>query len=122
MERRERGDMIFGQIKADAARLAEYGQVEAAQAVTRAAEKAEATFQDFWNQPLSVNEAAEWGGYSESRLRDLLKGKEIPTAPDGGIRRRHVPIRPGHALPLDLEPQADGSMDQIRQLVNRRAS
>ena len=72
------------------------------------------------NEPLSIPQAAAWGGYSESQLRRLMREGKLLVALDGGIRRRHVPIQPGHELPLGLEPARPGVTTIADGIAKRR--
>lgn len=83
--------------------------------------RVEAALSAWWNEPLSVAEAARWGGYSESQLRRLVRERKLLLAPGGGIRRRHVPVHPGHEIPLGVEPGAVAAGDFLENIVNRRA-
>lgn len=66
--------------------------------------EARAALEAWWNAALTFEEARAWGGYSVSQLRRDVQAGRIPVTPDGRIRRRDVPVRPGHRLPLDAEP------------------
>jgi hypothetical protein len=55
-------------------------------------------------------------------LRRLVHDHKLPGAPGGGIRRRHVPVQPGHQLPLGLEPDADGTTEFLDKVISRRAT
>lgn len=71
-------------------------------AVDRCADELEAAIADYWNEPLSVKEAAAWGGYTERHLHKAIRTGEIPlaaTRPKRTILRRHVPMK---GLPTDL--------------------
>lgn len=74
----------------------------------------------WWATPLTLAEATAWGGYSEGQLRRLIREGKISQAPDGGIRRVHVPVHPGHRLPLGLEPATVAARDFVAQVVQHR--
>ena len=86
-----------------AAELDAFGCAEAP-AVRETLRRASEALAEWWNAPLSLAESGAWGGYSESQLRRLIREGKISEAPSGGIRRRDVPVHPGHKLPLGLEP------------------
>lgn len=90
--------MIFDPLLATARDLDAFGG--AGVAVREAVRRMAAELSAWWDEPLDMQAAATWGGYSPSRLRGLVHEGTIPVAPGGGIRRRHVPVRPGHALPV----------------------
>jgi hypothetical protein len=92
-----------------------------AQAIRETLRRAEVAWSTWWNEPLSVADAARWGGYSESQLRRLIRERKLLLAPGGGIRRRHVPVHPGHELPLGVEPGAVAPTDFVEDIVSRRA-
>lgn len=79
-----------------------------------------AALEAWWNAPLTIEQAHVWGGYSTSQLRRDVQAGRIPTVPDGRLRRRDVPVRPGHRLPLDVEPAPTGGADWTAQLIERR--
>jgi RimJ/RimL family protein N-acetyltransferase len=82
-----------------------------AERLARWAAQARAALAAWWDTPLTIEEAAAWGGYSASQLRRLVTARQIRTAGTGGIPRRFVPVRPGHELPLglDLAPPISGT-------------
>ena len=88
--------------------------------LVKAVIRAESAFDQWWNEPLAIPDAAAWGGYSESQLRRLVADVTIPVAPDGHIRRRHVPVRPGPNLPLGVDPAPAGAADWAANVVKRR--
>ncbi len=95
---------MFVGLESFADELAAFGQEDVARAVRETIRRVREEEREFWNAPLTVPEAAEWGGYSESQLRRLAKECSIPLASEGNIRRRHVPVKPGHVIPLGLDP------------------
>jgi hypothetical protein len=103
-----------------AAEFEAFGAGETAAALRESARRAGEGMAVWWNTPLSIAEAAAWGGYSESQLRKLVSETTIAVAPDGRVRRRDVPVRPGHVLPLGLEPAPSGRADWVGAVVERR--
>ncbi|MGH7529908.1 MAG: hypothetical protein ACREMN_05950 [Gemmatimonadales bacterium] len=92
-----------------------------AAAVARAiVAEARAAWETWWNAPLTFDEARAWGGYSASQLRRDVQAGRVPATPDGRVRRRDVPVKPGHRLPLDAEPAPTGAGDWTAQLIERR--
>jgi hypothetical protein len=90
--------MRFEALLATATDLDAFGGAGAA--VREAVRRMQVELAAWWDEPLDMQAAAKWGGYSPSRLRGLVHEGTIPVAPGGGIRRRHVPVRPGHVLPV----------------------
>ena len=103
-----------------AGKLEAFGAAPQATAVREAIRRIRADWETWWNETLSIAEATVWGGYSQSQLRRLVRQNKIPVAPDGHIRRRHVPIQPGHELPLGLAPEPVAGADFVTNLVERR--
>ena len=95
---------LFADLESHADELAAFGQEPTATAVRETIRRACEARRAYWNAPLTIHEAAEWGGYSESQLRRLAKECSVPLASEGNIRRRHVPVKPGHVIPLGLDP------------------
>jgi hypothetical protein len=83
-------------------------------------DEARTAWETWWNDPLTLDEARAWGGASTSQLRRDIRRGLVPATPDGRIRRRDVPVRPGHRLPLTGEPAPTGAGDWVAQLVERR--
>ncbi len=102
--------------------LEAFGQVELAQSMRETVRRVEDAWAAWWNEPLTIPEAARWGGYSESQLRRHVHDHKLPLAPGGGIRRRHVPVQPGNELPLGLEPDAGGPREFLDTVMSRRAT
>ena len=105
-----------------AAELEGFGGIGVGHAVRETAQRYTDDLVAWWNEPLSIAEAVAWGGYSESQLRRLLKEHKIPRSIDGGIRRRHVPIQPGHEPPLGLEPAQPGVASIADGIAKRRTA
>ncbi len=62
------------------------------------------------------------GGYSESQLRRLMSDGTLQATPDRKIRRRYVPVKPGHVLPLGLDPVADSEQHWMERIRDRETS
>lgn len=111
---------VFSALEVAAAELEAFGCREAAGALREAIRRARMELEAWWNTPLSLADAGAWGGYSEGQLRRLIREAKISQAPDGGIRRRDVPVHPGHRLPLDLEPAPVAARGFVAQVVQHR--
>jgi hypothetical protein len=111
---------LFVALEASAVELESFGSLEAAHVLQEAIRRARAELEAWWNIPLTLADAGAWGGYSEGQLRRLIRDGKIPQAPDGGIRRRDVPVHPGHRLPLGLEPATVAGSDFVSQVVRHR--
>ena len=111
---------LFASLKCEAERLEAFGAVGEAQASRETLRLVQMELTAWWNQPLPVSDASRWGGYSEAHLRRLIREQKIPVAPNGAIRRRDVPIQPGHRLPLALEPAPVATGDFVTNLLERR--
>lgn len=107
-------------IDAEAARLARFGAGDLARVVEATAAQARAALERWWNEPLTVAQAERYGGYSGAQLRLLLREGTIPRAPGGGMRRRHVPVKPGHQLPIGLAPAPVADPDWTEDLRQNR--
>lgn len=103
-----------------AATLEAAGLVEEASALRGQAERVRRLLATWWEAPLSIQEAAHFGGYSEAQLRRLMSAGTVPTVGARQIPRRYVPVRPGHLLPLGLPPLAVASPDWAADLVQNR--
>ncbi len=109
---------LFADLELHADELSAFGQEPTATAVRETIRRACEARRAYWNAPLAVPEAAEWGGYSASQLRRLVSDNIVAVAPDGKIRRRHVPVKPGHVIPLGLDPMESSETnwrERIRQ-------
>lgn len=100
--------------------LVAFGAREAAQVFEATLDRARDALTIWWNEPLSIKDAEAWGGYSASQLRRLIAEGTVPVAPDGRLRRKDVPVRPGHKLPLGLEPEPEVKGDWTDELNARR--
>jgi hypothetical protein len=69
----------------------------------RAADELDAVIREWIAEPLTIREASEESGYTEDRLRALVRGGVIPDARSAGshgeirIRRCDLPRKPGLA-------------------------
>jgi hypothetical protein len=111
---------LFAALEALAAELEAFGALEGAHALREALQRARSELEAWWNAPLTLADATVWGGYSDGQLRRLIRDGKITQAPDGGIRRRDVPVHPGHRLPLALEPAPVAARDFVAQVVQHR--
>lgn len=90
-------DELVVRWREDAERLRAYGHEATAQACDRHADQLEQAWCNWYLEGLTVSEAAEESGYSESRLYDLVAEGAVPNAGRPGaprIRRCDVPRRP----------------------------
>lgn len=110
----------FEYITEVASTLESFGVADHARVIRGTLAQVELAFDQWWNEPLAIPDAAAWGGYSESQLRRLMADVTIPVAPDGHIRRRHVPVRPGHNIPLGVDPAPAGAADWAANVIRRR--
>ena len=110
----------FEYITEAASTLESFGFADQARVVACVVAQVESALAEWWNEPLAIPEAAAWGGYSESHLRRMVADVTIPVAADGHIRRRNVPVRPGHTLPLDVDPAPVGAADWAANVAKRR--
>lgn len=110
---------LLAQLVAPAAELEAFGATAEAAAVRETVRRCGEALTAWWNEPLPVAAAAAWGGYTESGLRRALAEGKIPVAPCGGIRRRHIPVRPGHALPVDVARAPVAPAAPIGNLLER---
>lgn len=117
---RVKSSSLFTALEASAAELEAFGSLEAAHALKEAIKRARAEVDAWWNAPLTFAEAEAWGGYNVGSLRRLIREGKVPQAPDGGIRRRDVPVHPGHRLPLGVEPTPVASEGFVGQVLQHR--
>ncbi len=95
---------MFVGLESFADELVAFGQDDIASAVRETIRRAREELQECWDESVTVSDAAAWGGYSESQLRRLMSDGTVQATPDRKIRRRHVPVKPGHVRPLGLDP------------------
>ena len=70
-------------------------------------ERAEADRLVFWDMPLDLAASVAWSGYTTGHLRRMISdGTIVPTNNDC-IRRRDLPVKPGHQPPLELGDDAE---------------
>lgn len=77
----------------------------------------QAVDQSYTNEPVTLREAAMFGGYSYAHLQRLVADKVIPDIGRKGsprIRRADVPIKAGHGL---REPAGADQLSARRQIV-----
>lgn len=91
--------------------LAAYGAREASDALHRAAGELEATFRAWWLAELTVAEAAAEAGYSEERVRELIRegrveGNRAGKAGPLRVRRCDLPRKPTRQQPEPLRQVA----------------
>jgi hypothetical protein len=102
---------VAGQVAAFRERsvlLAAYGASEASQALQRAAEELESAFRAWWLAELPVSEAAAEAGYSEERMRELiregwLEGDRARKTGPLRVRRCDLPRKPTRQQPEALK-------------------
>lgn len=111
---------LFCVLEAEAQHLEAFGAFGSAQAARETIRLMRERLTKWWNEPLRMADAAAWGGYSEGALRRLIRERKIAVAPTGGIRRRDVPVQPGHRMPLGIEPADVANGDFMTNLVERR--
>jgi hypothetical protein len=85
-------------LRAEADRLLRLGCTEAAATARTIAEELEAEFERWRGQELSIPAAAAESGYSEERLRELVRAGDLPAVRDGlrgrlRVRRGDLPRR-----------------------------
>ena len=114
---------LFPRVEEWVAQLEAMGHHGLAGQARKLLEMAEADYREFWNAPLTYAQAHEWGGYDETSLRRHVREGKTPLTPNGCMRRRHVPTKPGHVLPLGLDPNESAEQswaDRVR--AEREAS
>lgn len=114
------GHAPFATLRDAGGQLAAFGARDAADVVKATLDRVDEALTAWWNHPLTLRAAEAWGGYSLSQLRRLIADGTVPVAPDGRIRRRDVPIRPGHPLPIGIEPAPSARPDWTESLRERR--
>ncbi len=92
--------------------LARYGAKESAMSLQQAAEDLESAFRGWWMGELTVAEAAEEAGYSEERMRELVRegrivGGRLGNAGPFKVRRCDLPRKAGVTIPKHLRHVAD---------------
>lgn len=80
--------------------LERHGHERSAAQLHRRAEELETAWRRWWAEELTIAEAAEWTGYSQERLRELVREGTIPdNRPRGSqgeirVRRCDLPRKP----------------------------
>lgn len=93
--------------------------VPAARLYRRIAEELEAAMASQRLQAVSLEEAANMGGYSYSHLQHLVADGEIPNVGEEGaprIRRCDVPRKPGHGANRPGKTKGELLDEDVRQL------
>ena len=86
---------FVAQLRADAVFLEARGALEAAKTSTQVAADLEVGFRGWQLAQLTIAEAATESGYSQERLRELVRERKIPVArdtPRGRLRIRRVDL------------------------------
>jgi hypothetical protein len=89
--------------RARAAELEPYAPAAATAFETAARELATA-INAYENEPLSLDEAARWSGYSTSQIRRLFPGQQ--TIPRGWLPRKPRRVAPPNPTPVSSRTQA----------------
>jgi len=104
----------------DAETLTGHGCVSESKICLKHADQLEATLQDWESEVLTIKQASEESGYSESRLRELAREGKLPADREPGsqgpikIRRGDLPRRPGRSR------QSSSDLDEyVQGLVER---
>lgn len=102
-------DIDLSALERRAETLEEVGAlVRGGKAIRWARKAAEAALREWWTEELTISEAAEWSGYSEEYLRQLVADGRLPDPRKEA--RQGVPILvPRYALPRrPLHERPDG--------------
>ena len=104
----------------DAELLSGHGCVSESKICLKHSDELEATLREWESELLTIAQAADESGYSESRLRELAREGKLPDGREPGshgpigIRRGDLPRRPGWSR------QSSSDLDEfIQQLVER---
>ncbi len=83
----------------------------------RAAADLQTAFHEWWVELLTIAESAEWSGYSEDHLRDLVRKKSIPDlrprGSRGEIRIRRCDLPRHAALAAQLSEPIQNFADKL---------
>lgn len=90
---------FVAQLRGEAEHLGAFGAGEASRACSHIADELESAFRRWWLEDMTVAEAREESGYSEERLREMVREGTLPAgrnAPHGQLRLRRcdLPRRP----------------------------
>lgn len=110
---------LASRYRADAAAFKRYGQHGPAALLEQVAGDLEAEGEAHLSERLTIAEAAEESGYSESRLYHLVSEGTIPNAGESGsprIRRADLP-RKGSRLDQDPEEGDDFAAEILRRRI-----
>lgn len=100
--------------------LEQFGATEQAITLRKCADDLDDTWDQWVNQPLTLQQAAESGGYSTAQLGRLVREGTIPNAGRRNaprIFRKDVPIKPGHASVAPSRAKVDSMNMQIVQSI-----
>jgi hypothetical protein len=107
-------------LRKEAATLRSYGAEAQATTCERNAADLGARFTSWWLAELTVTQAADESGYSETRLRELVREGRLPHKKPGGengnivIARCDLPRRP------NPQPEDDGITSLAERLLRPR--
>ena len=90
-------EKFAARLRSEAERLQHYHAAELGGALAQVADDLEAAYRRWALEELTVSDAARESGYSEERLRELVRSGRIPRANGGGtirVRRRDLPRKP----------------------------
>ena len=129
--------MLEAKWRQEEALLRHRGLVEVANFMGSLADELGVEATRWMDEPVTLREAAEFGGYSYSSLQHRVRQGQLPDAGETGrprIRRRHVPIRigsevgAGYGLPdasvvkvehapsgLEIDPVADAVAHELAE-------
>jgi excisionase family DNA binding protein len=107
-------EALLSRWRSDAEVLERHGRVDQAERLRARAAEVERAVRDRRGQELTVREAARESGYSEKRLRELVREGKLPgVSGDGGEVRI-----PRHALPR--KPAADrDALSPVDRMADR---
>ncbi len=103
--------------RGQAEQLTRFGARAQAEAVERCAEELEGAARRWWLEELSVAEAAAESGYSEERLRELVREGKVEGHGDG--EARSIRVR-RCALPKKPAPPRSRELTQVAQRLGIR--
>lgn len=105
------------QLRSRADLLRTFGASEASSTCSHIAEELESSFRSWWLEELTITEAGRESGYSEERLRELVREAKLPAAIGGShgrqlVRRCDLPRRPAPRL---VSADVDGLAQRLLQ-------